>query len=65
MSTLRSQFDAVHDSIINGQRTQAYSQMKEIGMYDLPEMLEYFAEDLGNPELAIDAARTYFRLASR
>jgi len=61
----RSLFDEVHDSIINGQRRQAYQQMLEIGQSDMPELLDYFAHDLQNPDLALDAAKTYFRNASR
>ncbi len=64
MST-RSQFDEVADSIRNGQRKQAYSQMLAIGCDDLPEMLEYFVSDLQDKDLAIDAAKSYFRLAAR
>jgi len=62
---MRKQFDEVYDSIVNGQRRQAYSQMRGIGVSDLPEMLDYFADELGRPELAIDAAKTYFRNAAR
>ena len=63
--TQRNQFDEVYNSIVNGQRRQAYSQMQEIGLADLPDMLDYFASELSNPELALDAAKTYFRNASR
>lgn len=61
----REQFDNVYNSIINGQRRQAVNQMDKIGMYDLPEMLDYFAEDLNQPEIAIDAAKSYFRIKSK
>ena len=63
--SLREQFDSVFGSITNGQRRQAYDQMQEIGEHDLPEMLDYFAEELNRPEMAIDAAKTYFRNNSR
>ena len=65
MATLREQFDEVYNSITNGQRRQAFTQMKRIGEYDMPELLEYLADELENPEMALDAAITYFRLNSR
>ena len=65
MATLREQFDEVYNSITNGQRRQAFDQMKRIGEYDMPELLEYLADELENPEMALDAAITYFRLNSR
>ena len=61
----REQYDEVYNSIRNGQRQQAVKQMDEIGMSDLPGMLEYFADDLQDPALAIDAAKSYFRVKSR
>ena len=65
MPSQRSQFDAVYDSIINGQRRQAFNQMKKIGLSDLPDMLDYFVQELEQPEIAIDAAKTYFRNKAR
>lgn len=64
MST-RAQFDEVADSLRNGQRKQAYRQMREIGLNYLPEMLDYFSADLADADLALTAAKTYFRNAAK
>ena len=63
--SIRAQFDEVLDSLVNGQRTQAYDQMRAIGASDLPGMLEYFDWQLKRPDMAIDAAKTYFRHSAR
>jgi hypothetical protein len=62
---MRASFDEVHDSIHNGQFKQAVKQMDDIGMSDLPRMLDYFVEELNQPELAIKAAKSYFRNKAR
>jgi hypothetical protein len=51
-------------SIRNGQRGQAFRQMREIEADDLAEMMDYFVNDLADAELALDAAKTYFRSIS-
>lgn len=61
----REQFDSVADSIRNGQRKQAYQQMKELDGDERADMLEYFERDLADAALALDAARTFFRLSRR
>ena len=63
--TLREQFDQVYDSLVNGQRRQAVEQMEHMGLYNVPDMLEYFNSELNNPEIALDAAKSYFRINSR
>ena len=65
MSSLRNQYDEIFNSITNGQRQQAVQQMFNLGMEELPGMLDYFAIDLDRPELAIDAAKSWFRIQSR
>ncbi len=65
METLRAQFDAVYNSLINGQREQAVEQMIKMGLHEIPEMLDYFSNSLCNRDLALDAAKSYFRITSR
>ena len=33
----------------------------ELGASELPELLDYLSDELCRPEMAIDAAKTYFR----
>lgn len=61
--TTRNQFDEIHDSILNGQWTQAYNQMRALSPNDRADMLNYFFYDLARPELALQAARNYMRKA--
>lgn len=63
--SLRTQFDEIHDSITNGQRRQAYSQMQALDAGELCEMLDYFSQELENQDLALDAAKTFIRLNQR
>lgn len=63
--SMREQFDHVANSIRNGQRRQAFAQMQEIGTSDIPDLLDYFSQELMDQELALDAAKTYFRNVSR
>ena len=63
--SLRAEFDEVYGSMINGQRKQAVEQAEQIGLFELPYMLDYFADTLNRPELALDFAKTYFRIKSR
>lgn len=65
MPTLREQYDAIFDSMINGQRRQAFAQMEELRLSELPDLLDYMAGELGRPEMAIDCAKVYFLLKSR
>jgi len=62
---MRHTYDKIYDSIINGQRRQAVQQAIEMGIDDIPEMLDYFAKDLDQPEIAIDFAKSYFRIEAR
>lgn len=67
MNTLSRQakFDAVYDSMVNGQRRQAIQQATDFGLDDVPAMLEYFSCDLNQPEMAISFAKAYFSIVSR
>jgi len=65
MKTKREYFDDICDSLRNGQRKQAFRQMEGLCRYDLADMLDYFARDLEDTELALDAAKTYFRIVGR
>ena len=62
---MREQFDTIYNSIMNGQRRQAVEQMQDMGLDEVPDMLDYFANDLNQPEIALDAAKSYFRITSR
>jgi hypothetical protein len=64
MST-RGKMDDIYNSLMNGQRRQAVEQMEALGLDSLPDLLDYFADDLNRPELAIDAAKSYFRIKAR
>ena len=63
--TLQEQFDTIAYSIRNGQRKQAYKQMTEIISEDLCRMIDYFDDELCDPELALDAAKTFIRNIER
>ncbi len=57
----REQFDTIYDSIVNGQLEQAVNQMVDNDVSNMPDMLDYFAIELNQPEMAIKAAKLYFR----
>ena len=59
--SVREQYDEIYNSIINGQREQAAVQMSELGFSGINNMLDYFADELNQSEIAIDAAKAYFR----
>jgi len=59
---LRGKFDEIYDSVRNGQHERAVEQMVAVGMSELPDMLDYFANVLNQPEIAIKAAKSYFRV---
>ena len=63
--SIRAQFDEIRDSLVNGQRTQAYNQMLVLGAAEMPAMLEYFHTELNSPDIALDAAKTYFYHSAR
>ena len=58
---MNDQFDTIAASLINGQRRQAAAQMRELDSDELCEMLDNFADVLGSPTLALDAAKTWIR----
>lgn len=60
--SMRAEYDAVYSSMVNGQRKQAVSQATEFGLDEVPAMLDYFANELNQPELAIDFAKAFFRI---
>lgn len=63
--TIREQYDRVYSSMVNGQRRQAISQADEMGMYEIPDMLDYFTNELNQPEMAIDFSKSYFRIKAK
>lgn len=59
----RSQFDEIYDSMVNGQRRQALDQLKNnVGLAYANEVLDYIALELEQPEVALDLAKSYFRI---
>jgi hypothetical protein len=62
---MQSMFDEIYDSIVNGQRAQAVRQMQAMGLHHMYAMLDYFTHDLDQPEMAIDAAKSYFFITTQ
>jgi len=58
----RDQFDEVYDSIVNGQMTQAVRQCERLCRYDRAELTEYIADELNQPEIAVNLMKAYFIL---
>lgn len=56
----RADFDEIRDSIINGQKKQAFNQMAELNGHELAEMMDYFTLELYHCEMAVAAAKIYF-----
>jgi hypothetical protein len=63
--SMRAEFDEVYASMVNGQRRQAIEQAERFGLDEVPYMLDYFTAELNQPEIALDFAKTYFRVKSR
>lgn len=64
------QINAIHESLINGQRRQAVEQMKAYSMYDFfadySTFLKANYEDAEEREsYLLDAANSYFRITNR
>jgi hypothetical protein len=62
---MRKQYDEIYNSMVNGQRKQAIDQAEEMGLDEVPEFLDYLTNDLDRPEMAIDFAKSYFRIKAR
>lgn len=60
MKTMREQYDEIYNSLINGQNKQSIEQMKALGMYEFPGLLDYFSYELNQPEAALKLAKVYF-----
>ncbi len=54
-------FERINLSLINGNNKQAVEEMQDMGLYYMPELLDYIAE-FDSMESAIMAAKIYFRL---
>lgn len=68
--TQHQQINAIHDSMINGQRKQAVKQMQDYSMYnffeDYSTYLRANYRDVEQREAFIlDAANSYFRITNR
>lgn len=68
--TQHQQINAIHESMINGQRRQAVEQMKEYSLYDF--FADYstflkanYEEAHEREQFILDAANSYFRITNR
>ena len=55
-------FDEIRDSIINGQKKQAFEQMAALDGEELASMMDYFTLELYHCDMAVAAAKIYFLL---
>jgi hypothetical protein len=55
-------FDAVRESIINGQHKQSAEQMASLNGCQLGEMMDYFTLEIYDCKTAVRAAKNYFLL---
>jgi hypothetical protein len=62
---MREQYDNIYNSMINGQRKQAIEQLKTLGLDNAPDVIDYFTNDLNQPEIALDLAKSYFYITAR
>lgn len=62
MMSDRDTFDEIYNSMVNGQRRQAIKQAIEMGLSNVPELLDYLIDDLNQPEVARDFCNAYFYL---
>jgi len=62
---IREQYDEIYNSMINGQRSQAVEQLITMGLDEAADVLDYFTNELNQPEVALDLAKSYFRKVSR
>ena len=58
----RTTFDDIYDSLINGQNKQVVRQIQEMGLHKVPDMLDYFSDELCNQEVAVRAMKIYFAI---
>ena len=65
VKTMQDKFDEIYDSLRNGQRRQMVAQMNELGMYEFPDLINYIAVELNQPEEALDLVKSYFRITAK
>lgn len=68
--TQHQQINAIHESMINGQRKQAVKQMEEYSLYDFFSDYSTYLKALyvsaeAREEYLLDAANSYFRIKNR
>lgn len=61
----REQYDEIYNSIVNGQRKQAIEQLEDLGLDEAADVLDYIAAELNQTDIALDLAKSYFRIKSR
>lgn len=57
----RDQFDAIYNSVINGQFKQAITQAEALDGYKLAQLLDYIAIDLDQPDIALSFSKSWLR----
>ena len=65
LDVVREKFDEIYSSMINGQRSQAINQLKELGLDNAPEVIDYLSIEINQPEIALDLIKSYFRITTR
>lgn len=68
--TQHQQINAIHESMMNGQRKQAVKQMEEYSLYDFFSDYSTYLKALyvsaeAREEYLLDAANSYFRIKNR
>ena len=63
--SLRAEFDSVYNSLVNGQNRQAIEQAEEIGLDEIPYLLDYLSNELNQPEIAIKFCKAYFTIKAK
>ena len=62
---MQEKFDEIYDSLRNGQHRQMVAQMNELGMGEFPDLIDYIAVELNQPEEALNLVKSYFRLTAK
>ena len=57
MYSQREKYDTIFDSIRNGQKAQAIDKIKSLNKGERVGLIEYYINDLSNPELSFMVSR--------
>ena len=61
----RAVFDEIYASYINGVLSQMVEQMDDLGMYEMPDLISYVCDDLGDADAMRAMITAYFRIKGR